>query len=284
LPGTEPVTGSSGSERVTGSPPGEPRSVRAIDLFDLRGRKAIVTGASRGLGLQIATALGEQGAEILITARRESELAQAVEQLRAAGVRAQSLVCDRGDVQAVQSFAAQALNALGHCDILVNNAGTSWAAPAEDHPIEAWQKLVNLNLTGVFVLSQAIGRDSMIPRRHGRILNIASISGLRGNPLNTNEMIAYNTTKGGLVNFTRTLAGEWGEFGITVNALAPGFFPSRLTRGALESFGDSIRAMTPLKRIGGDDDLKGAALLFCSEAGRHITGQILAVDGGMSVV
>jgi gluconate 5-dehydrogenase len=136
----------------------------------------------------------------------------------------------------------------------------------------------------VFVLSQAIGRESMIPRGYGRILNIASIAGLRGNPLNTNEMIAYNTTKGGLINFTRTLAGEWGEFGITVNALAPGFFPSRLTRGALESFGESIKAMTPLKRIGGDDDLKGAALLFCSEAGRHITGQILAVDGGMSVV
>jgi len=269
---------------VTAPSPEERSPARAIELFDLRGRKAIVTGGSRGLGFQIAQALGEQGAEILITARRAAELEQAQAQLQAAGIRCQSLTCDLGDVRAVQTFAAQALAMLGHCDILVNNAGTSWASPAEQHPIDAWQKLVNLNLTGVFVLSQAIGRDTMIPRRYGRILNIASIAGLRGNPLNTNEMIAYNTTKGGLVNFTRTLAGEWGEFGITVNALAPGFFPSRLTRGALETFGESIRAMTPLKRIGGDDDLKGAALLFCSEAGRHITGQILAVDGGMSVV
>jgi gluconate 5-dehydrogenase len=257
---------------------------RAIGLFDLAGRKAIVTGASRGLGLQIAQALGEQGAELLITARRQPELDQAVESLRGRGITCNSLPCDLGQVEAVREFAHRALERLGHCDILVNNAGAAWAAPAEDHPIEAWQKLVNLNLTGVFVLSQAIGRESMIPRGYGRILNIASIAGLRGNPLNTNEMIAYNTTKGGLINFTRTLAGEWGEFGITVNALAPGFFPSRLTRGALESFGESIKAMTPLKRIGGDDDLKGAALLFCSEAGRHITGQILAVDGGMSVV
>jgi NAD(P)-dependent dehydrogenase (short-subunit alcohol dehydrogenase family) len=258
--------------------------MRTIELFDLRGRKAVVTGGSRGLGFQIAQALGEQGAELLLTARREVELNQAVERLRGAGIECSSLVCDLADAVAVQEFARLALERLGHCDILVNNAGAAWASPAEDHPLEAWQKLVNLNLTGVFVLSQAIGRLSMIPRRYGRILNIASIAGLRGNPLNTNEMIAYNTTKGGLINFTRTLAGEWGEFGITVNALAPGFFPSKLTRGALESFGESIRAMTPLKRIGGDDDLKGAALLFCSEAGRHITGQILAIDGGMSVV
>ncbi|MEN9773108.1 MAG: hypothetical protein RL322_178 [Pseudomonadota bacterium] len=257
---------------------------RAIDLFDLRGQKAIVTGGSRGLGLQIAQALGEQGAELLITARRPPELDAAIEWLRARGIPCSSIACDLGDVDSVREFAGAALARLGQCDILVNNAGAAWAAPAEDHPIEAWQKLVNLNLTGIFVLSQAIGRDSMIPRRYGRILNIASIAGLRGNPLNTNEMIAYNTTKGGLINFTRTLAGEWGEFGITVNALAPGFFPSKLTQGALEHFGKQIEAMTPLKRIGGEDDLKGAALLFCSAAGRHITGQVLAVDGGMSVV
>lgn len=253
-------------------------------LFDLSGRKAIITGASRGLGLQIAEALGEHGAELLITARRQPELDEAVEHLRKRGIVCSSLSADLGQPDAVRHLAAQALTRLGHCDILVNNAGTAWAAPAEDHPLEAWQKLVNLNLTGIFVLTQAIGRDSMIPRRHGRILNIASVAGLRGNPPNTNETIAYNTTKGGLINFTRTLAGEWGEFGITVNALAPGFFPSRLSRGALAAFGESILAITPLRRLGGDEDLKGAALLFCSEAGRHITGQVLAVDGGMSAV
>lgn len=253
-------------------------------LMDLSGRKAIVTGGSRGLGFQIAEALCEMGAEVIIAARKQAELDEAVARLRDAGGNASALTCDMTQPEAVREFAQRALERLGHCDILVNNAGTAWVAPAEDHPLDAWQKLVNLNLTGVFVLSQEIGRRSMIPRRYGRILNIASIAGLRGNPPNSNEGIAYNTTKGGLINFTRALAGEWGEFGITVNALAPGFFPSRLTQVAIKQFGDSMIASTPLKRLGDDEDLKGAAVLFCSEAGRHITGQILAIDGGLTAV
>jgi len=254
------------------------------NLFDLAGRKAIITGGSRGLGLQIAEALGEMGAEVLIAARKQAELDQAVAHLQSLGIRACAMACDMTQVDSVRQFAEQAVEQLGHCDILVNNAGTAWVAPAEDHPIEAWQKLVNLNLTGVFVLTQEIGRRSMIPRRYGRILNIASTAGLRGNPPNSNEGIAYNTTKGGLVNFTRALAGEWGEFGITVNALAPGFFPSRLTQVALAQFGQSIIDATPLHRLGDAEDMKGAAVLFCSEAGRHISGQILAIDGGLTAV
>jgi NAD(P)-dependent dehydrogenase (short-subunit alcohol dehydrogenase family) len=253
-------------------------------LFDLSGRKAIVTGGSRGLGLSIAEALGEMGAEVLIAARKQAELDQAVAHLQGMGIAASALACDMTQIDSVRQLAAQAIERLGHCDILVNNAGTAWVAPAEDHPIEAWQKLVNLNLTGVFVLTQEIGRRSMIPRRYGRILNIASTAGLRGNPPNSNKGIAYNTTKGGLVNFTRALAGEWGEFGIAVNALAPGFFPSRLTEVALEQFGQSIIDATPLHRLGSAEDMKGAALLLCSEAGRHISGQILAIDGGLTAV
>ena len=253
-------------------------------LFDLAGRKAIITGGSRGLGLQIAEALGEMGAEVLVAARKQAELDQAVAHLQSRGITASALACDMTQVEEVRQFAEAALARLGHCDILVNNAGTAWVAPAEDHPLEAWQKLVNLNLTGVFVLTQEIGRRSMIPRRYGRILNIASTAGLRGNPPNSNEGIAYNTTKGGLVNFTRALAGEWGEFGITVNALAPGFFPSRLTQVALEQFGQAIVDATPLHRLGDAEDMKGAAVLFCSEAGRHISGQILAIDGGLTAV
>ena len=253
-------------------------------LFDLSGRKAVVTGGSRGLGLSIAEALVEMGAEVLIAARKQAELDQAVAHLLAQGVKASAMVCDMTRIDSVRAFAAQALERLGHCDILVNNAGTAWVAPAEDHPIEAWQKLVNLNLTGVFVLTQEIGRLSMIPRRYGRILNIASTAGLRGNPPNSNKGIAYSTTKGGLVNFTRALAGEWGEFGISVNALAPGFFPSRLTEVALEHFGQSIIDATPLHRLGSAEDMQGAAVLLCSEAGRHISGQILAIDGGLTAV
>ena len=252
-------------------------------MMDLSGRKAIVTGGSRGLGLQIAEALGELGAEILIAARKADELEQARAHLSAAGIRVQVLSSDMSKPESVVDFARAALARLGAVDILVNNAGAAWAAPAESHPLEGWQKLVNLNLTGVFLLTQAIGRDCMIPRRYGRILNVASIAGLRGNPIG-HETLAYNTTKGGLVNFTRALAGEWGEHGITVNAIAPGFFPSRLSQVALETIGDSLIAATPLHRLGGPEDLKGAAALFCSNAGQHITGQILAIDGGMTAI
>ncbi|MEZ5652057.1 MAG: SDR family oxidoreductase [Burkholderiaceae bacterium] len=253
-------------------------------LFDLGGRHAIVTGASRGLGLQIARALGQAGARLLISARKPDGVQAAVEQLRGEGFTVEGLTVDVGDPASVEAFGRAALAALGHVDILVNNAGATWAAPAEDHPLEAWQKLVNVNMTGVFVLCQLIGRESMIPRRYGRILNVASIAGLRGNPPGTNTTIAYNTTKAGLVNFTRALAGEWGPHGITVNALAPGFFPTRMTRGALEQFADEIKRITPLHRLGDEHDLQGASLLFCSDAGKHITGQILAIDGGVSAV
>ncbi|TXL67100.1 SDR family oxidoreductase [Zeimonas arvi] len=252
--------------------------------FDLGGRKAIVTGGSRGLGLQIAEALGEMGAELVIAARRPEELDQAVMHLAAQGVTAHGIPADLGRPEGVSKLADAALERLGHCDILVNNAGATWGAPAEDHPLEAWLKLLSLNLTGMFLLTQAIGKRSMIPRGYGRVLNLASIAGLRGSTGEGSHTIAYNTTKGGVVNFTRALAGEWGPHGITVNALAPGFFPSKMTQATLDKIGEDIKARTPLRRLGDDEDLKGAAVLFCSDAGKHITGQILAVDGGMTAV
>ncbi|MFN5177420.1 SDR family oxidoreductase, partial [Limnohabitans sp.] len=169
-------------------------------------------------------------------------------------------------------------------DILVNNAGATWGAPAEDHPLEAWDKVMNLNVRGYFLLSQAVARSSMIARRRGRIINIASIAGLAGNPP-AMRTIAYNTSKGAVVNFTRALAGEWGQHGITVNAICPGFFPSKMTHGLLEKLGaDNMAAQAPLRRLGDDEDLKGLTLLFASEAGKHITGQWLAVDGGVSAI
>ena len=254
-------------------------------LLSLEGRTALVTGGSRGLGLQIAAGLGEMGARVLISARKPEELEAACAQLQAQGVRAEWIAADGAREADIQRLTDEALHRLGHVDILVNNAGATWGAPAEDHPLEAWDKVMNLNIRGVFLLSQAIGKRSMIPRRHGRILNVASIAGLAGNPPGTMTTLAYNTSKGALINFTRTLAGEWGRHGITVNALAPGFFPSKMTAGTLAAVGEAALArFAPLQRIGGDEDLKGAALLFASDAGRHITGQVLAVDGGMSAV
>ena len=259
------------------------RNIKA--LFDLTGKKALITGGSRGLGLQIAHSLGEAGATVLISARKQDELDEAVAELKAAGINASAIAADCGTVEGTTALATAALKQLGDVDILVNNAGASWGAPAEDHPIEAWDKVMNLNIRGIFVLSQAIGKASMIPRKTGIIISVASIAGLAGNPPFM-KTIAYNTSKGAVVNFTRTLAAEWGQFGIRVNAIAPGFFPSKMTKGLMASMGgpDALAKTTPLLRIGDDEDLKGIALLFASDAGKHITGQILAVDGGVSVV
>ncbi len=252
-------------------------------LFDLTGKVALVTGGSRGLGLQIAESLGEAGAKILLAARKPAELEEAVADLQAKGIDARWVAADASRPEDVQRVADEAMQRLGQVDILVNNAGATWGAPAEEHPLEAWDKVMNLNVRSMFLMCQAVGRASMIPRRSGRIINIASIAGLGGS-INV-KFIAYGTSKGAVVNFTRTLAGEWGAYGIPVNALAPGFFPSRMTRATLDQIGaDRLAANAPLRRLGDDDDLKGAALLFASAAGKHITGQILAVDGGVSCV
>jgi len=254
-------------------------------LFNLTGKIALVTGGSRGLGMQIAEALGEQGAQIVLSSRKQSDLDEAVAHLKERGIEASAIAADLSQESAVGPLVAEAMKRLGHIDILINNAGASWGAPAEDHPIEAWDKVMNLNIRSIFLLSQAVGKLSMIPRKYGRIVNVASIAGLAGNGPGSMQTIAYNTSKGAVVNFTRTLAGEWGVYGITVNALAPGFFPSKMTKGLLEKLGkEDLAKQTPLQRIGDDEDLKGAALLFASDAGKHITGQILAIDGGVSAV
>jgi NAD(P)-dependent dehydrogenase (short-subunit alcohol dehydrogenase family) len=255
------------------------------ELFSLAGKTALVTGGSRGLGLQMAEALGEQGARIVLSARKQAELDEAVAHLKARGVDASAIAVDLSDDAQVQPFVDEALKRLGHIDILINNAGASWGAPAEDYPVEAWDKVMNLNIRSIFLVTQAVGKLSMIPRKYGRIINISSIAGLAGNPPNTMKTIAYNTSKGAVVNFTRTLAGEWGRYGITVNSIAPGFFPSKMTKGVLAAIGEETLAKeAPLGRIGDDEDLKGATLLFASDAGKHITGQTLAVDGGVSAV
>jgi gluconate 5-dehydrogenase len=254
------------------------------ELFSLAGRTALVTGGSRGLGLQMALALGEQGATVVISSRKQAELDDAVAYLGARGVAASAVAADLAQEEDADRLVTAALGHLGHIDILVNNAGASWGAPAEDHPLEAWDKVMNLNIRAMFLVSQQVGKRSMIARRHGRIINVASIAGLAGNPPGSMKTLAYNTSKGAVVNFTRTLAGEWGEYGITVNALAPGFFPSKMTKGLLAQMGDELASQAPLGRLGDDEDLKGAVVLFASEAGKHITGQILAVDGGVSAV
>ena len=253
-------------------------------LFDLKGRNALITGGSRGLGLQMAFALGEAGASVMLSARKADELEGAVATLQDAGIDARWIAADAARETDIHRLADETLERMGDVDILINNAGATWGAPAEDYPLEAWDKVMNLNVRGYFLLSQRLARKSMIARRQGRIINIASIAGLGGNARGM-ETIAYNTSKGAVINFTRALACEWGEHGITVNAICPGFFPSKMTRGTLERLGEEKMAShAPLLRLGDDEDLKGTTLLFASDAGKHITGQWLAVDGGVSVV
>ena len=259
-------------------------STPVLKLFDLTGKTALVTGGSRGLGLQIAEALGEAGARVLLTSRKASDLEESTAHLQAKGIDTRWIAADASQPAEIERVAGDAMQRLGQVDILVNNAGATWGAPAEDYPLDAWDKVMNLNIRSIFLMSQAIGKASMLPRRSGRIINIASIAGLAGNTAEM-KMVAYNTSKGAVVNFTRTLAGEWGQFGINVNAIAPGFFPSKMTKGLLQQVGaDNMAKRAPLLRLGDDDDLKGAALLFASAAGKHITGQILAVDGGVSAI
>jgi NAD(P)-dependent dehydrogenase (short-subunit alcohol dehydrogenase family) len=257
------------------------RSVQ--QLFNLEGRVALVTGGSRGLGLQMAQALGEAGARVMLTSRKAADLEESAAVLRSAGIRADWIAADCGREDDIRRLADETLSRLGQVDILVNNAGAAWGAPAEDHPVEAWDKLMNLNVRGYFILSQHLAKRCMIPRQQGRIINIASIAGLGGNPPQL-QTLAYNTSKGAVINFTRALGCEWGRHHITVNAICPGFFPSKMTQHTLEEHGQAMAAKAPLLRLGDDEDLKGVTVLFASDAGKHITGQWIAIDGGASVV
>ncbi len=244
----------------------------------------MITGGSRGMGLQMARALGEAGARIMLSSRKADDLEQAVAELQAAGIDARWTAADCAVEDDLRRLADQTLERMGRIDILVNNAGASWAGPAQDYPVAAWDKVMNLNIRGYFILSQQVAKRWMIDNGGGRIINIASISGLGANPPDM-PMIAYNTSKGAVVNFTRALASEWGQYRINVNAVCPGFFPSKLSAGALKVFGEeALASHAPLRRLGDAEDLKGITLLYASDAGKHITGQHLAVDGGVSIV
>jgi gluconate 5-dehydrogenase len=256
-------------------------------LLDLTGRTALVTGGSRGLGLQIAEALSELGARVALVARKDDELGAAKAHLASAWhADALTLRCDLADAKAIAPMVARAEEALGPIDILVNNAGATWGAATVDLPLEAWHKVIHLNLTAMFLVTQEVGRRSMLPRRQGRVINVASILGLGGGQPDERRAptLAYNTSKAGVVNFTRSLAVEWGGYNVNVNAIAPGFFPTRMTRGVLQAMGDDLARRVPLQRVGGAEDLKGIVAVLASDAGAFITGQTIAVDGGVTAM
>jgi len=249
------------------------------DLFDLAGRTAIVTGGGSGLGRQMAHALADCGADLVLCARKVERCEETAAELEPSGVRVLALACDVRDPAQVQAVVERTVSDFGGVDILVNNAGTSWGASPEETPLDGWEKVLDVNVTGPFLFSQAAGRV-MIERGHGKVINVASVAAFRGAPQEALNAIAYNTSKGALVSFTRDLAVKWARYGINVNAIAPGWFPSEMSQEVLRRSGDALRARIPLGRYGGPDDLKGAVVFLASAASDYVTGVTLPVDGG----
>jgi gluconate 5-dehydrogenase len=252
------------------------------ELFDLTGKVALVTGGSRGLGREIAEGLAEAGAAVTITARREQWLGPTQEELRAAGLAVTAELCDVTDPAGMQALIAGIVARHGALDIVVNNAGISWGAPAEEMTVESFRRVVDTNATGTFLVAQAAARQ-MIPRGGGTIINTASIMGLIGSPPSVLRAVGYNASKGAVIALTRQLATEWAQHGIRVNAIAPGFFPSRMTEGVIAQAGGQIASAVPLGRLGRAGELKGVVVFLASDAASYITGQTIVVDGGATI-
>lgn len=251
------------------------------DLFDLTGRTAIVTGGSRGIGKEMAEGLAEAGARIMLCARRAEWLDETVAEFTAAGFDAAGMTCDVSKPDEVQAVIDQTVNRFGSVDILINNAGTSWGAMPEDMPLDQWQKVIDVNLTGCFLFAQAAGRE-MLKQERGVIINIASISGLTSSA-NGPFYAGYVASKAGLIGLTRELAASWGRKGIRVNAVAPGFFHSRLADAVIDIYERSIQENNVIPRVGEEGELKGITVFLASDASSYITGQTIVVDGGMTV-
>jgi gluconate 5-dehydrogenase len=250
------------------------------ELFDLSGRVAIVTGGSIGLGRQMAQGLAEMGAHVVLCARKKERCEAAAAELRNLGVKAMALGCDVKDPASVKSVVDATVAEFGRVDVLINNAGTSWGAPVEEMRLEHWNKVLETNLTGTFLFSQAAGKV-MIGQRKGKIINIASVAGIHGAPPEL-QAIGYHASKGGVIAFTKDLACKWGVHNIQVNAIAPGWFPTNMSQVVIERNKDYFLRRIPAHRFGGDDDLKGAAVYLASSASNYVTGNVLVVDGGQT--
>ena len=253
-----------------------------LDQFHLHGQVAIVTGGGRGIGKTVAEALAEAGARVVITGRREEWLHPTVAEFTGRGLACMAVVGDVSDADDVARATQATLDAWGQIDILVNNAGQTWGQPTEEMPFERWRQVIDVNLNGMFLMSQQVGRQ-MLARGQGNILNIASVAGLVAGDPESVKTIAYNTSKAGVIAFTKTLAMEWGRRGVRVNAIAPGWFPTRMAAASINANRDRFEGRTALGRLGELDELKGAALFLVSPAASFITGQTLVVDGGMTL-
>jgi len=249
-------------------------------LFDLSGRVAIVTGGSVGLGRQMAEGLAEMGANVVLCARKKERCEQTAEKLKQLGAKTLALACDVKNPEQVHDVVRQTVSHFGSIDVLINNAGTAWGAPVEDMKLEHWNKVMETNLTGTFLFSQAVGKH-MMPQRRGKIINIASVAGMRGAPPEF-QAIGYHASKGGVIAFTKDLACKWGIHNIQVNAIAPGWFPTHMSEVMIERNRETFLKKIPLGRFGNEHDLKGAAVFLASDASNFVTGHVLVVDGGQT--
>lgn len=248
-------------------------------LLDLSGRVSVVTGGATALGYQMATALAEAGSNLVICSRKLENCERAAHELEKLGIKALALSCDVTKVDQVEAMKDATLRCFGRVDVLVNNAGRAWVAAPEETPVERWQQVFDLNVTAPFICAQVLGRE-MITARRGKIINIASVAGMVGRNPRAYNSIAYGSSKGALVNFTRDLAVKWARHNIQVNCICPGFFVTPFNQKAFERSGDFITGEIPLGRTGGADDLKGIIVLLASDASNFMTGAIVPVDGG----
>ena len=250
-------------------------------MFDLSGKVALVTGCSTGLGVQMAKALARQGASIIALARRQELIDEVAKEIRDTyGVDAIAIKCDITDTENVEKAVDEALSHFGRIDILINNAGTGAVAPAEDITDEQFKNELEIDLFGTFKVARAVAKKAMIPAKYGRVINIASMYGLVGNKIAPSS--PYHAAKGGVVNLTKALAGEWGKYNITVNSICPGYFYTPLTKETLDSdyFQEYAKTVIPMERYGSEGELDAAAVFLASSESSYVTGIALPVDGG----
>ncbi|HEU5140223.1 MAG TPA: SDR family oxidoreductase [Bacillales bacterium] len=248
------------------------------ELFSLKGKTAMVTGGGRGLGEQIAVAFAEAGANVVVCSRKLETCRETAEKLRDNNVESLALACDVTNPEDVERVVAETKERFGQIDILVNNSGASWGAPALDMPLDKWEKVMNVNATGTFLMSKTVGKE-MKRQKSGKIINMASVAGLGGAPSDVLDAIGYSASKGAIISFTKDLAVKLAP-NINVNAIAPGFFPTKMSKGVLAVNGENILSGTPMSRFGEDNDIKGAALFLATPASDYVSGHILVVDGG----
>ena len=254
--------------------------MNTLDLFRLDGKTALVTGGGRGLGRYMAEALADAGANLILCSRKKEALEEVREGIQARGGKAVAVAGDVTEPEDVESILGEAEEAFGDIDVLVNNSGATWGAPAAEMPVEKFDQVVQVNIRGTFLMSQAVGRRMIERGAGGKIVNISSVAAFNGGHPEYMQTVGYNTSKGAIVSMTRDLATSWAPHGITVNAIAPGWFPTKMSGGLIEKFEDRMLDGIPLHRFGNPEDLKGVIVFLSSPAADYMTGQTVIVDGG----